>query len=120
MSETEIMTIQGVASLTAAEREILAEVKEAIRRYVPVADVYLYGSVARGTHQPDSDYDILVLARDSVEDDVQESVCDALYEVELAHSVVLSTIFHTWSEWEHSALAGSPFRRNVQQDAIRL
>ena len=65
-------------------------------------------------------YDILILARDPVENDVQESVCDALYELELAHSVVLSSIFHTWDEWEHSALAGSPFRRNVQQDAIML
>ncbi len=46
------------------DRETLLErVKTAIQDVVPDAEIILYGSRARGTAHPDSDWDFLILFR---------------------------------------------------------
>jgi predicted nucleotidyltransferase len=45
-------------------------ITELIRRLVPVLqpeEIYLFGSQARGEARPDSDYDVLLIVRDSAE-----------------------------------------------------
>jgi len=42
--------------------EYLAAIKEAVRELDPDAEVYLFGSVARGETRPDSDVDVLVVS----------------------------------------------------------
>jgi len=42
--------------------EYLAAIKEAVRELDPDAEVYLFGSVARGEARPDSDVDVLVVS----------------------------------------------------------
>jgi predicted nucleotidyltransferase len=40
---------------------ILDNISKAIRRKDPYAEVFLFGSRARGDNRPDSDWDILIL-----------------------------------------------------------
>jgi len=42
--------------------EYLAAIREAVRELDPDAEVYLFGSVARGEARPDSDVDVLVVS----------------------------------------------------------
>ena len=113
-------TLDQARTLSEQDRLLMQRGREAVRRHIPGAAVFLYGSVARGTQERDSDYDLLILTDVPVPDDVQERVCDAFYDIELANAVCFSAIFHTRGEWDGSPLAGSPFRRNVLHDAILL
>ncbi|MEZ0248521.1 MAG: nucleotidyltransferase domain-containing protein [Thermoproteus sp.] len=42
--------------------EVLAELKKAVLELDPNAEVYLFGSAAKGTMRPDSDVDVLVVS----------------------------------------------------------
>ncbi|MEM1596972.1 MAG: nucleotidyltransferase domain-containing protein [Pyrobaculum sp.] len=42
--------------------EVLAELKRAVMELDPSAEVYLFGSAARGAMRPDSDVDVLVVS----------------------------------------------------------
>jgi predicted nucleotidyltransferase len=40
-------------------------IKKTARKYIPDAEVVLFGSRARKTHDPDSDYDILIITHEN-------------------------------------------------------
>ncbi len=42
------------------DSQILRAIKEIVRKYLPKAKIYLYGSRAKGTHSRVSDYDIAI------------------------------------------------------------
>ena len=54
-------TIEDQTVLSQRDKDLLTELKAVIRQFEPTATVLLYGSVARGTNDPESDYDIMVL-----------------------------------------------------------
>jgi predicted nucleotidyltransferase len=98
----------------------LREVRQAIQRVVPDATVYLYGSGARGTREPDSDLDVLLLTEAPLSRDEENAVADAVYELELARGVVVSTIHYDRAEWDAPLTRAAPFRARVEADAVLL
>jgi predicted nucleotidyltransferase len=95
------------------------EIKDAVHRIDPNAEVYLYGSRARGDAGRHSDWDILLLL--SREDkDLEHAVVDAIYDLEIDRGQVFSVIAHSKAQWDQPLLRNSPFRRNIQQEMILL
>jgi len=113
-------TLEHARGISEHDLQLLLEVKNTIIQFVPTAIVLLYGSVARGAQEPDSDYDILALTDIPVDRDVERRIEDAVYELELSRGVVISVTFHTWTEWETSVLSVTPFHDEVERDAIVL
>jgi hypothetical protein len=48
-------TLESLSTLNDSDRTVLRELKERIRRFLPLATVLLYGSAARGTRDAESD-----------------------------------------------------------------
>lgn len=113
-------TLEQIDVICPEDRELLSEVKRVIQELLPGARVLLYGSVARGTQQPDSDYDILVLTNQTVALEEQGTIRHAMLDLELSWEVVFSTIFRTEREWNLPPIYGSPFRHNVERDGVFL
>jgi predicted nucleotidyltransferase len=82
-----------------------------------VSTILLYGSVARGEERgPDSDVDILVVLRNTVDRAAEEDeIRDIAYDVELERGLVLSLLVKTESEFEQRK--NRPFLRTVRHDA---
>lgn len=102
-----------------SDKRLMLEVKEAVTRLVPDAEVVLYGSTARGTRQPDSDYDILVLTSRSLTSDEKRSIQGVVYDVELSRDAVVSVAVCSREEWD-TILQGDPFRNNVAREGVVL
>ncbi len=111
-------TLDEARVVSDQDRLLLHEVKHIVRHLLPTADVLLYGSVARGTQDAESDYDILVLTDSPVS---KEDRCETerlLLDLELLRDVILSTIYHSRSEWaSHSTW---PFHVEVEEHGIAL
>ncbi len=101
-------------------RRLLRNIGAIIRSELPKADVLRYGSVARGTQDVESDYDILVLSDAPLSRARQGMICSAIFDWELDEGIVESLLFRTQSEWDSAGLRRSPFRREVQWDAVAL
>jgi uncharacterized protein len=111
---------------TAIDPETLAAVQafaERIRRDFPVKQVILYGSRARGDHQPDSDVDVAVVLAGERQrrGDFAARMAKPLADILFDTGLVLSA-FPMWEdEWHNPDLAFNPWHiRNLKRDGIAL
>ena len=111
-------TIEQTDVVSEQDKMLLGEVKRIVREVCPSAEVLLYGSVARGTQGPESDYDILVLTDELLSKAEKSVIRRHVLGLELDRNVVLSTIFRSKGEWERRA--GLPFRSEVEKDGVFL
>jgi predicted nucleotidyltransferase len=108
------------APAPSAEREhFLERVKRAVHRVEPNAEVWLYGSQARGEAGPASDWDFLVLLDGLVGRARQKRIRRALYEIELDTERLVSSIIHSRAKWNDPPVR-TPFQANVRRDGVVL
>ena len=112
--------LDDVAVIPMRDKDILRAIRRAVHAVLPGAVVYLYGSGARGTREPDSDLDLLILTDIPVSREDGRAVADAIYEVELAQGVVISTILYDRAEWDAPLTRATPFRARVEAEAVLL
>jgi predicted nucleotidyltransferase len=112
--------LEQVVSVSPKDRALLAEIKGAVQSLLPTATTLLYGSVARGTHTAQSDYDILVLTDKPLSVREQRPIRDKLFQLEIARNAVICTLFYAMDEWDSPRTSVEPFHREVVRDAILL
>lgn len=113
-----MMKLEDVSTISVKDKGLLAEVKEVVRWFLPAAEVYLYGSVARGMQGPESDYDFLVVTDVPLMTGDEEKIWDAVFDVEMARGVPISVQFCSKDEWQrHQSM---PFYLEVRRDGIAL
>jgi predicted nucleotidyltransferase len=88
------------AKLRDADRRAIAEAKRILQEQFPVERVVLYGSKARGTDDPESDIDLLVLTTRQLDWRERHAITDALFAVEAAHDVVIDTLIVPTKQWD--------------------
>jgi predicted nucleotidyltransferase len=104
----------------ADQQNMLQRIKKIILDKDPSAKVFLYGSRARGTVKPDSDWDILILLnKDKITVDIERNVTCPLYDLEFETGEVISPIVYSEKEW-NSKHRITPFYSNVMKEGKLL
>ena len=102
------------------KQDFLNKIKSGIKSKDPNAEVYLYGSRARGDYRNDSDWDILVLSpRDKITFDYEYNLHDPIFDIELESGEVISLLVYSKSDWQHKRSV-SPLFINVAKEGIRI
>ncbi len=102
------------------QQKILQEIKRIVLDKEPTAKIYLYGSRARGTMKPDSDWDLLILLnKDKITTDLEKSVTYPLYDLEFEIGEVISPMVYSEKEW-NSKHKITPFYSNVMREGKLL
>ena len=97
-----------------------ARIKANVLEVNPEAEVWLYGSRARGTAREDSDWDILVLTPDDQLSVREEGrFIDHICELMVKTGQVIQLFAYGKADWRKSHRI-TPFYHNVQREAIRL
>jgi predicted nucleotidyltransferase len=105
---------------SSAERELLEQCRDTVRKLAPGAEVILYGSRARGDAGPESDYDLLILVDRPVDWQLEDRIRRHLYHLELESGAVLTVNAYSRADWSSPLYHAMPFHRNVEQDGIVL
>lgn len=105
--------------MTISEEKILKKIKYSISEKSPDAEVFLYGSRARGDESKDSDWDILILSKTEDFLELEDEIRDDLYLIELESGQVISLLTYSKSYWDN-VLNVSPLYKNVLKEALRL
>jgi predicted nucleotidyltransferase len=93
-------TREGTPAIQPQDKAILSECRDILRRILPGATVYLYGSGVRGAREPDSDLDLLILTEHRLSREEEDRAAHAVYDIELTRGVVISTLFYSREEWD--------------------
>lgn len=102
------------------ENLVLTEIKSTVCRFLPEAEVILFGSRARGDNQYNSDYDILVVVQTSI-DSHQRLQFQALIRKDLANQNILADIFvRSLIDIERKKNLPGHFLRSAMQEGVRV
>ena len=98
-----------------SDAEFLQEVKRYVQEIDPLAEVWLFGSRARGDAREDSDWDFLVLTDKPVDRHYKNTLRDHLFDIELSSEKTIGSIIHSRQEWEETYRV-TPLYRNIKRD----
>jgi predicted nucleotidyltransferase len=100
--------------------DLLNKIKSGIIHKDPDAEIFLYGSRARGDDRKDSDWDILVISpRKKITFDFENDLHDPIYDIELESGEVISLLVYSKYDWQHKRSI-SPLFTNVINEGIRI
>jgi predicted nucleotidyltransferase len=101
-------------------KAILNRIKAGISEKDPEAEVYLYGSRARGDHRADSDWDILVITtRKKITLEYETELRDPIYDIELESGQIISLLVYSELDWK-TRMPYSPLFSNIKKEGLRI
>ena len=96
------------------------QIKQNVHEVDANAQVWLYGSRARGEAREDSDWDVLVLSpQDKLTFKEEEKFMDHICELMVQTGQTIQLFAYGMNVW-HANHAITPFYKNVQSEAILL
>lgn len=98
-------------------RAIEAAVELLCQRF-SVEQVILYGSKVTGKDTAESDIDLLVLTHYPLSWQERNAITDALFDLELAYEVVISTLIVANSEWALGSYTLLPIHQEIEKHGV--
>ena len=100
------------------ERRAIEAAARALRAHLPVGQIVLFGSKARGEDHPESDIDLLVLTDRALSREEQRLIRDLLSPLQLEHRVFFSTLAIPAADWYEGVYQVLPLRAEVERDGV--
>lgn len=102
------------------EIEIIEKIKEKILEVNSEAEIWLYGSRARGDVHEESDWDILILLnKDNVSRKDEMPFRESVFDLQLEYEESISVFALSKKNWEEKHLV-TPFYENVKSEGILI
>ncbi|MGB2819937.1 MAG: nucleotidyltransferase domain-containing protein [Phycisphaerae bacterium] len=96
---------------------VLRRLADRVRHRFPDANVWAYGSRARGDAAPDSDFDVCIVV-DTLDEQVDQQIMDIAWEVGFDEDVVISTVTFSRREFTSGPMSHSPLVRTIRRDGV--
>lgn len=101
-------------------KELLDKIRLSIYQHDTDAEIFLYGSRARGDNRRNSDWDLLILVDENkVTNIIEDRFRDSLYDIEIETGQIISILIYPKTYWKNN-LKYSPLYENVNIEGIRL
>lgn len=100
------------------ERQAIEAAARLLREQFPVEQVILFGSKARGTSDAESDIDLLLLTSRKPHRREKEAITKALFQLELAYEVVISTLVVSTADWKEGLYQVLPIHDEIERDGV--
>lgn len=104
--------------LAKTDRQIARKFQSRLITVVPVLDLRVFGSRARGNHEPDSDLDIFIEV-ETITPQLRQQISEIAWEVGFEFDRVISTLVATRDQLEHGAMGANPLILNIEREGIR-
>lgn len=107
-------------NLLEKERNALLEAARTLKASLPVRQVILFGSKARGTGDEHSDIDLLILTSTPVTSGLREKISEALADINLKYDVSLTSIVSSEYDWSQGLIRYMLIHREIERDGCKI
>lgn len=114
------MKVLESVKLSQKERDSIVEASQALKLDLPVTRVILFGSKARGTGEPDSDIDLLVLTSCPVSSELRAAISERLAEVNLQNDVLLTSVVVSEQDWSNGLIRHTLIHSEIEKDGCEI
>jgi predicted nucleotidyltransferase len=104
--------------LTETDRHIAREFQHRLANIVPILDLRVFGSRARGDAVPDSDLDVFIEV-EACTPELRKRISEVAWEVGFEMERIISTVVTTRHELEHGAMGANPLVLTVEREGVR-
>jgi uncharacterized protein len=104
--------------LADADRRAIEEAAGLLRGRYPIERIVLYGSKAKGTDTSESDIDLLLVTTVPLSWRDRDAITEALFDIQLAHDVVISTLVVPRSEWIDGVYPVLPIHAEIERYGV--
>ncbi|MCD4782986.1 MAG: nucleotidyltransferase domain-containing protein [Candidatus Eremiobacteraeota bacterium] len=99
----------------------LAELKNnIIGRFGNFAEIFLFGSVARGDYEEYSDIDVLMLLPVKVDTSLKEEIYNEAFEIGFKYDVIFGIVVYELDFWNSELAKVMPLYINIEKESVRL
>jgi predicted nucleotidyltransferase len=99
------------------DRKILNEFSACVRERFPDADIWAFGSRARGNASWDSDFDICIVLS-QVDPNVDRWIRDIAWEIGFENDRIITTVLISKEQFEHGPMSESTLVENILREGI--
>jgi predicted nucleotidyltransferase len=117
--EKAMKTLQDL-SLPPHIYQALKAAQEQITKEFAVDRLMLFGSVARGTADEESDVDLLIVLKERPSHQVRNRISSIILGINLEYDANLSNLIVDQNAWDEGPLFVLPIYAEIQQQGIRL
>jgi predicted nucleotidyltransferase len=104
--------------LSDSDRRIAREFRRRLTDLVPVLDLRVFGSRARGDAAPDSDMDVFI-ELEQVTPELRQRISEIAWQVGFELDQVICTVVATQEQLENGAMGASPLVLNIEREGVR-
>lgn len=106
--------------MTKKELSIAEQISHRIKQHDPSAEVFLFGSRARGEAKEESDWDILILIdKPKLNRTIEDKYRDKIFQLQLELGEAISTFIYLKRDWE-TRFIHTPFYLNIKEEGLKL
>jgi uncharacterized protein len=102
-----------------SDRKIVSEFRSQLEAIIPILDLRVFGSRARGDATEESDLDVFIKVAE-LDRSCREKISDIAWEVGFKYDMVISTFVVTEAQVERGAIGASPLLYKVLQEGIAI
>ncbi|WP_071192031.1 nucleotidyltransferase domain-containing protein [Trichormus sp. NMC-1] len=102
-----------------SERKIVSEFRSQLEAIIPILDLRLFGSRARGDSTEESDLNVFIKVAE-LDRYYREKISNLAWEVGFKYDLVISTFVVTEAQVERGAIGASPLLSKVLQEGISI
>ena len=111
----------ALSQVTQTENEALQTFVQRLRAELgrEILKIILFGSKARGNSAPDSDVDVLILAK-SEDRQLQKAISKISSQIDLDYDILLNSLLIADKRWMQMSKERFSLCRNVERDGVLL